>query len=110
MNRKIVLGTLLSVVCAVLPAAASAQEGDPKAGQVKAIPCMGCHGIPGYSNVYPSYHVPRVGGQHAQYLVAALKAYKNGDRSHKTMQAQAATLSDQDIADIAAYFAAAQSD
>lgn len=110
MNRQIVLGTLLSVVCAAFAVAAGAQEGDPKAGQVKAISCTGCHGIPGYSNVYPSYHVPRVGGQHAQYIIAALNAYKNGDRSHKTMQAQAATLSDQDIADIAAYFAAAKSE
>lgn len=108
MNRTIVLGALLSVACTVLPAAAGAQEGDAKAGEVKAIPCMGCHGIPGYFNVYPSYHVPRVGGQHVQYLVAALKAYKNGERSHETMQAQAATLSDQDMADIAAYFAAAK--
>ena len=108
MNRKIVLGTLLSVACTVVPAAAGAQEGDAEAGEIKAIPCMGCHGIPGYSNVYPSYHVPRVGGQHAKYLVDALKAYKNGDRGHKTMQAQAATLSDQDMADIAAYFAAAK--
>ncbi len=108
MNRNIVLGTLLSVACTVVPAAAGAQEGDPQAGEVKAIPCMGCHGIPGYSNVYPSYHVPRVGGQHAKYLVDSLKAYKNGDRSHKTMQAQAASLSDQDMADIAAYFAAAK--
>lgn len=110
MNRKIVLGTLLSVACAASATAVGAQEGDPKAGAIKAIPCMGCHGIPGYSNVYPSYHVPRVGGQHATYLIAALKAYKNGDRGHKTMQAQAATLSDQDMADIAAYFAAAKSD
>ncbi len=108
MNRKIVLGTLLSVACAASATAVGAQEGDPKAGAIKTIPCMGCHGIPGYFNVYPSYHVPRVGGQHAPYLVAALKAYKNGDRGHKTMQAQAATLSDQDMADIAAYFAAAK--
>lgn len=110
MNRNIVLGTLLSVACNVLPASASAQEGDPESGRVKAIPCMGCHGIPGYSNVYPTYHVPKVGGQHAAYLIAALKAYRNGDRSHKTMRAQAATLSDQDMADIAAYFAAAKPD
>jgi cytochrome c553 len=110
MNRQIVLGTLLSVVCAAFAAAAGAQEGDPKAGELKATTCLGCHGVPGYSNVYPSYHVPRVGGQHAQYIIAALNAYKNGDRSHKTMQAQAATLSDQDIADIAAYFAAEKSD
>jgi cytochrome c553 len=110
MNTKLVLGTLLSAVCTAIPAAASAQEGDPKAGQVKAIPCMGCHGIPGYSNVYPTYHVPKVGGQQPQYLIDALKAYKNGDRSHKTMQAQAASLSDQDMADIAAYFGAAKSE
>lgn len=79
-------------------------EGDAKAGQVKAIPCMGCHAIPGYSNVYPTYHVPRVGGQQAEYIVAALKAYRSLERSHPTMQAQAASLSDQDMADIAAYF------
>ncbi len=108
MNRKIVLGALMAAAWVALPLAAGAQEGDPKAGEVKAISCMGCHGIPGYFNVYPSYRVPRVGGQHAAYIVAALKAYKNGDRSHKTMQAQAATLSDQDMADIAAYFAAAK--
>lgn len=110
MNRKFVLGTLLSVACTLFSAAGGAQEGDPKVGEVKALPCMGCHGIPGYSNVYPSYHVPRVGGQHTQYLIDALKAYKNGDRSHKTMRAQAATLSEQDMADIAAYFSAAKSD
>jgi cytochrome c553 len=80
-------------------------EGNAEAGQVKAIPCMGCHAIPGYSNVYPTYHVPRVGGQQAEYIVAALKAYKTRQRSHPTMQAQAASLSDQDMADIAAYFA-----
>ena len=51
-------------------------EGDAEAGSVKAIPCMGCHAIPGYSNTYPTYHVPRVGGQRSEYIVAALKAYK----------------------------------
>lgn len=108
MNRKFVLASLLAAAWAILPVASGAQEGDPKAGAVKAIPCQGCHGIKGYFNVYPSYHVPFVGGQHAEYIVAALKAYKNGDRGHKTMQAQAATLSEQDMADIAAYFAAAK--
>ena len=51
--------------------------------------CMGCHGVPSYNNVYPTYKVPKLGGQHAQYLAAALQAYKDGQRSHKTMQAQA---------------------
>ncbi len=65
-------------------------------------------GIPGYHNAYPSYRVPKVGGQHAEYIVAALKAYKAGQRPHKTMQAQASSLSDEDMADIAAYFASAK--
>lgn len=78
--------------------------GNPEAGQVKAIPCMGCHGIPGYYNVYPTYHVPKVGGQHAAYIVTALRAYKSGERDHRTMVAQATSLSEQDMADIAAYF------
>ena len=84
-------------------------DGDAAAGRVKANTCMGCHGIPNYNNVYPTYRVPRIGGQNAQYIAAALTAYKTGERPHKTMQAQAASLSDQDIADIAAYIAAAPS-
>jgi cytochrome c553 len=80
-------------------------EGDVAAGEAKAATCLGCHGIPGYQNVYPSYHVPRIGGQHAAYIVEALKAYKQGNRSHKTMIAQAASLSDQDMQDLAVYFA-----
>ena len=82
-------------------------DGDAAAGRLKANTCMGCHGIPNYNNVYPTYRVPRIGGQSAAYLVSALTAYKTGERPHKTMQAQAASLSDQDIADIAAYIAAA---
>ncbi|VAW75110.1 Cytochrome c4 [hydrothermal vent metagenome] len=84
----------------------SMAAGNAAAGKAKAATCMGCHGIPSYNNAYPSYHVPRLGGQHAQYLVSALQAYKAGKRSHKTMQAQASTLSDQDMEDIAAFFAA----
>ena len=62
------------------------------------------HGSPFYQNVNPQYHVPRLGGQNEAYIIAALKAYRNGERGHLTMQAQASNLSDQDIADIAAYF------
>lgn len=109
MIRKLVHGTVLFALAASFPLSAGA-DGDPVAGKTKAIPCMGCHGVPGYFNVYPSYHVPRVGGQHAKYIVAALKAYKNGDRPHKTMHAQAVTLSDQDMADIAAFFSGAKGD
>ncbi len=78
--------------------------GDAAQGKIKAQSCMGCHGIPGYTNAYPNYHVPRVGGQETDYIVAALKAYAKGDRQHKTMRAQAASLSEQDMQDIAAYF------
>lgn len=106
-SRSLTLALCLGSVLASGPALA---EGDPAAGQTKAMSCMGCHGIAGYHNVYPSYHVPKLGGQHAQYLVAALHAYKDGQRTHKTMMAQAATLSDQDIQDIAAYFAAMSSE
>ena len=96
----------LTMGMGMVVAAGVRAEGDVKAGQVKAIPCMGCHAIPGYSNVYPTYHVPRVGGQHPEYIVAALKAYKAKERSHPTMQAQAASLSEDDMKNIAAYFSA----
>jgi cytochrome c553 len=80
--------------------------GDAERGAVLATTCGGCHGIPGSHNAYPSYNVPKLGGQNADYLEVALQGYRRGTRSHPTMQAQAASLSDQDIADIAAYFAA----
>lgn len=79
--------------------------GDPAAGRNKAETCLGCHGVADYVNVYPTFHVPKIGGQHEEYLIAALLAYKNRTRSHGTMQANASSLSDEDIADIAAYFA-----
>ena len=78
--------------------------GDPERGRLKATTCMGCHGAPGMRNAYPGYRVPKLGGQHAQYLFDALKGYRAGLRSHATMRAQAASLTDEDIADIAAYF------
>jgi len=81
-----------------------AEGGDAAAGRVKAETCMGCHAVPGYFNVYPSYHVPKLGGQGAKYIEAALKAYKDGSRRHDTMHVNAANLSDQDMADIGAYF------
>ena len=65
--------------------------------------CQGCHGVTGYKNAYPNYHVPRIGGQSAQYLSNALHEYRQGKRKHPTMQAQAESFSEQDIADIAAY-------
>lgn len=83
-------------------------EGDAAAGKGKTAMCAGCHGIAGFRTAYPeTYHVPKLGGQNAGYLVSALKAYKAGDRSHPTMKAIAASLSDQDMADLAAYYSAA---
>jgi len=79
--------------------------GDAAAGKHKAFTCMGCHGVPGYNNAYPTYHVPKLGGQHAKYITSALQAYKAGLRSHGTMQAQTFNLSEQDMEDIAAFFA-----
>lgn len=82
----------------------TAAEGDAKAGATKAYTCTGCHGIPGYSNIYPTYKVPKLGGQNYEYLVSALHAYRDGTRKHATMQHQANSLSEQDILDISAYF------
>ena len=79
--------------------------GDYEAGKIKAYTCTGCHGIVGYKNTYPMYHVPRIGGQNKEYLVIALQGFKSGEREHKTMNLQAEALSDQDIEDIAVYLA-----
>ena len=78
-------------------------EGDPQEGKQKAETCLGCHAIETYTNVYPTYPVPKLGGQNAQYVIDALKAYANGDRPHVTMHAQASTLSEKDMQDIAAF-------
>jgi len=80
-------------------------EGDAAAGEKKAYTCLGCHGVLHYVNTYPTYHVPRLGGQHEEYLISALKAYRSKQRKHTTMQANSNLLTDEDIADIAAYFA-----
>jgi cytochrome c553 len=85
-----------------LPLAAHA-AGDPAAGEKKFYTCYGCHGIVSYKNAYPDYSVPKLRHQNASYLVAALQEYRSGQRPHTTMHAQAESLSDQDMEDIAAY-------
>ncbi|GGZ56192.1 cytochrome C4 [Lysobacter xinjiangensis] len=87
------------------PAAAAPAKGDPARGRELVFTCKGCHGVTGYKNAYPNYHVPRIAGQSEQYLVNALTGYREGSRKHPTMQAQAQSLSEKDIADIAAYLA-----
>lgn len=94
-----------AVAAAPAPASANpaALTGDAARGHTLTYTCQGCHGITGYKNAYPNYHVPRIGGQSPQYLINALTEYKQGKRKHPTMQAQAESFSAQDIADIAAY-------
>ena len=78
---------------------------DAKAGEKKVAMCIGCHNIPGYQASFPEiYKVPKIAGQGAKYIVSALMAYKKGDRKHPTMRAIATSLSDQDMADVAAYY------
>src|SRR5882724_13075411 len=82
-----------------------AAQGDARHGKAISYTCLGCHGIDGYKNAYPMYSVPKLEGQNPDYLAAALHGYRDGDRAHVTMHAQASELSDQDMLDIAAYFA-----
>ncbi|MCP5143548.1 MAG: c-type cytochrome [Gammaproteobacteria bacterium] len=82
---------------------ASAADGDPARGATAFETCRGCHAVAGYFNVYPSYQVPKLGGQNAAYVSTALKEYRDGARKHDTMHANAMGLTDQQIADIAAY-------
>lgn len=99
----------LVAVCGgfALHAGAQAQDaGRAVEGQKKAAMCIGCHGIEGYQASFPEvYKVPRIGGQNAGYIVAALQAYKKGDRRHPTMRGVAESLTDQDMADLAAFYA-----
>ncbi|HEY1774152.1 MAG TPA: cytochrome c [Gammaproteobacteria bacterium] len=97
--RAFTLG--LALACMALAAHA---DGDAAKGKVESYTCIGCHGIPNYTNNYPTYRVPKLAGQHAAYIVQALKEYKAGDRAHNTMHAQASSLSEQQMQDIAAYF------
>ena len=97
----------LALGLAALPAAAqNASAGNAAAGYQKTQMCAGCHGIEGWRTAFPEvYKVPKIGGQHQAYLVKALQAYKSGERNHPSMRAIAASLSDQDMADLAAYYA-----
>ncbi|HEY1610169.1 MAG TPA: cytochrome c [Paraburkholderia sp.] len=103
-GKHFVIAALMFAVCTAV--ARADIVGDPKAGAGKVAMCIGCHGIPDYRTAYPEvYHVPILGGQNLGYLINALKEYRKGDRRFGTMHAVASSLSDQDIADIAAYYA-----
>lgn len=102
---------LAAGLCAAAPFALAQQAAAPAAGNADAAKshismCTGCHTIPGYQSSFPKvYHVPKIGGQNAKYIEAALTAYKKGERNHPTMKAIAEGLTDQQIADVAAYYA-----
>jgi cytochrome c553 len=103
-NRFLPLLTGCLILLASLAAHAQTPvTGSAKTGEQLTYTCQGCHGITGYKNAYPSYQVPKIRGQKAEYLINALTEYKRGSRKHPTMQAQAQSFSEQDIADIAAY-------
>lgn len=98
--------SLLAATTVALAFSAQA-AGDVKAGESKAAMCIGCHGIPGYQNSFPEIHkVPKISGQTDKYIVAALTAYQKGERKHPTMRGMAGSLSEQDMADLAAFYAA----
>jgi cytochrome c553 len=107
-SRKIILALAFAapLVTGTAFAQQAAPAGDPAEAHKKIAMCEGCHGIPGYRTAYPSvYHVPKLGGQSATYIANALNAYKSGQRKHPSMRGIAASLSDKDIADLAAYYA-----
>jgi len=102
--RTLVAAATFSAVA--VAAHAQGVTGDVQAGQKKAEMCIGCHGIPGYQNSFPEIHkVPMISGQSDKYIVAALNAYKKGDRTHPTRRGIAGSLSEQDMADLGAFYA-----
>ncbi len=102
---KIVASAAIALLATTIFAQPAIAEGDIEAGKELGYACLGCHGIDGYRNAYPSYRVPKLGGQKAGYLVIALKGYRDGTREHPTMEAQSESMTDQQIEDVAAYLA-----
>lgn len=102
------LTTLFALAVASATGGIHAQEakGDVKAGEQKNAMCIGCHGIAGYQSSFPEVHkVPMISGQNAGYIASALQAYQKGDRKHPTMRGVSISLTEQDIADLSAYYA-----
>ena len=102
-NIKTVTFVAALLLLAIILAQPAQAEGNAERGRTLAYTCFGCHGIDGYRNAYPSYRVPKLGGQKSAYLVAAVNGYRNGSREHPTMVAQATSLTAQDIEDVAAF-------
>ncbi|MDB5774525.1 MAG: cytochrome c [Herbaspirillum sp.] len=107
MKKQLLALLALAGIAAAASGAAAAADlvGNAKAAENKVSMCIGCHGIPGYKGTFPEvYEVPMLGGQSAKYIENALREYQKGDRNHPTMHGIAASLSDQDMADVAAYY------
>jgi cytochrome c553 len=106
MNKLLLtLSTLLVTTLTAVSAQSQEIKGDAKAGETKIAMCIGCHGIPGYQASFPEvYKVPKISGQNAKYIVASLNAYKQGERKHPSMRGISQSLTDQDMADLAAYY------
>ena len=106
-SERFALAAAAALIAAapVLAAAQGVTAGNAAAGSQKTQMCSGCHGIEGWRTAYPEvYKVPKLGGQHPAYIVKALQEYKSGERNHPSMRAIAASLSDKDMADLAAYY------
>ncbi len=105
MNQLLTTLFALSVACVTFGASAQDKTGDAKAGGKKIAMCIGCHGIQGYQASFPEiYKVPKISGQSEKYIISALNAYKAGERKHPTMVGIATSMTDQDMADVAAYY------
>jgi cytochrome c553 len=105
--KKISFATLAAVFLAAgsMTWGTAARAQDAQAGEKKVQMCIGCHNLPGYQSSFPEiYKVPKIAGQNAKYIVASLAAYKKGERKHPSMRAIATSLSEQDMADVAAYY------
>ena len=107
MNKLLTTISAIAVSFVTVTALAQDIKGDAKAGESKNAMCIGCHGIKGYQASFPEvYKVPMISGQGAQYIISSLNAYKKGERKHPSMRGISETLSDQDMADLAAYYSA----
>ena len=105
MKQKSVINLLVALSMLLAFTGVSQAAGDATSAKEKLSMCEGCHGIPRYKTAFPiAYSVPKLGGQHADYIIKALEGYKNGTRSHPTMTGLAKTLSQQDMEDFAAYY------
>lgn len=106
--RNLISIPVAAALLALAPAAMAQGKAEAPKAKVSVSMCIGCHGIPGYKTAYPEvYHVPKISGQQPAYIVKALQAYRSGERTHQSMRGIARSLTDQDMAELAAYYGGA---